>query len=639
MASFCYVCGTATPTGVDRATGQRLVLGASAGISPDDLLRRLQRALGPGYEIEERVGAGGFAVVYRVRDLRLKRDLAVKVLRPDLGLSPDMLQRFRREAETVAALRHANIVPIYDVGEAEGIAFLIMPLIAGESLRATLEREGAMPPATAARILREAASGLAAAHDAGVIHRDIKPENIMLEGPGRHALLMDFGIAKAVSPDEGGDPALTGTGIIIGTPQYMSPEQATGERSLDPRTDQYSLGVVAYRMVSGALPFRGDSTRAVLYQQMVADPEPLAQHVPEIPTALATAIQRAMAKDPADRFPSMRDFAAALEHSPGPGAHGQAAVIRSKRSAALVAVGLGLTLLAGGTFWATRSTPAVDPGVDSIPQIDDTTALAPAGVLAEVAIDPSPGRATRPTAGGSPSPVSQPATTAPPANPTPAALSCARASETEAWSAALTACTQEATGGDATSQRLLGVLYNRGQGVTEDPVLAAEWFRKAASTDAEAKYQLAMLLESGRGVTRNTAEAILLIRESAALGLLSAQRLLASRLASGFGIRKDETEAASWYRRLAERGDREGQLTYAELLARGRGTAKDEAAALDWYRKAADQGSAEAGWQAAQMYFKGRGTAKDEPEGMVWLRRAAEASHPEAVKELRKRGG
>src|SRR3954464_15751848 len=145
MASFCYVCGTATPHGINRDTGEMVTTKVRSGIGPADLLRKLQRALGPGYELHERIGAGGFAEVFRARDLRLKRDLAVKVLRPDLGLSPELLQRFRREAETIATLRNTHIVPVFDVGEAEGLAYIIMPLISGESLRAILDREGAMP--------------------------------------------------------------------------------------------------------------------------------------------------------------------------------------------------------------------------------------------------------------------------------------------------------------------------------------------------------------------------------------------------------------------------------------------------------------------------------------------------------------
>src|SRR5206468_12536562 len=186
----------------------------------------LQRALGPHFILGPLIGRGGYAEVFSVRDKRLKRDLAIKVLRPDLIVSRSLLARFRREAEAVAALHHPQIVPVYDVGEAEGICYIAMPLIRGESLKAVILREGCLPVTEVKRILSEAAHALSVAHQAGVIHRDTKPENIMLEGPEHRVLLMDFGIAKAVDANEA---AVTATGVIVGTPQYMSPEQASGD--------------------------------------------------------------------------------------------------------------------------------------------------------------------------------------------------------------------------------------------------------------------------------------------------------------------------------------------------------------------------------------------------------------------------
>jgi len=188
--------------------------------------RRVQKAVGAGFEVQRLLGAGGFAAVYAARDAKLKRDVAIKVLRPELLVSASILERFQREAETIAGLRHPNIIPIYQVGEGEGLAWFVMPLVQGETLRATLEREGRLTVEEARRILVEAAAGLAMAHEAGVVHRDIKPENIMLEGRERRVLLMDFGIARALGTSaEGG---LTGTGMVVGTPLYMSPEQASG---------------------------------------------------------------------------------------------------------------------------------------------------------------------------------------------------------------------------------------------------------------------------------------------------------------------------------------------------------------------------------------------------------------------------
>jgi TPR repeat protein len=653
MASFCYVCGTATPAGLHRDTGEAVTTTIRSGIGPADLIRKLQRALGPGYELRDRIGAGGFAEVFHARDLRLKRDLAVKVLRPDLGLSPDLLQRFRREAETIATLRNPHIVPVYDIGEAEGLAFIIMPMIAGESLRAVLDREGAMPPAEVRRILRESAQGLAAAHEAGVIHRDVKPENIMLEGRDKRVLVMDFGIAKAVGAVADGDPgaALTTTGIIIGTPQYMSPEQACGDKSIDARTDQYSLAVVGYRMLAGKLPFEGESTRAMLYQQLVAEPPPIATIVPGLPSGLATAIQRAMAKEPAERFANMLEFAAMLD-SDGLGTAAMPAApkpMAKPRRGGLVAIAAGAAIVViVGAWWLTRAAPTkVTP-----PPILATAPAQPAlPPPAAASVPPAPPPVVAPTTGNAVNPrtsVKTPPTTksasttsaAPPPLSPPAGIagaSCSKLASAANWTAALPACTKEAEGGNAAAQRLLGVMYDKGTGVPENPTDAVTWYRRAASNDVEAKFLLSHMLEVGRGTGRNDAESAVFLREAAAGGWLRAQQTLAYRLESGSGIKKDETEAAIWYRRAAERGDVISQQKLADLLAKGHGVAKNEAEALEWYRKAADQGSGEAAWQAAQAYFKGRGTAKDESAGMEWLKKAAELQQPDAVKELKKR--
>lgn len=650
MAAFCYVCGTATPAaGINRNTGEMVTTTVRSGIGPADLLRKLQRALGPGYELQERIGAGGFAEVFRARDLRLKRDLAVKVLRPDLGLSPDLLQRFRREAETIAALRNTHIVPVFDVGEAEGLAYIIMPMIAGESLRSVLDREGAMAPAEVRRILREAALGLAAAHDAGVIHRDVKPENIMLEGREKRVLLMDFGISKAVGAAGDSDPGqtLTTTGIIIGTPQYMSPEQACGDKSIDARSDQYSLAVVGYRMLAGGLPFEGDSTRAVLYQQLVAEAPPITTKVPGVPAGLANAIQRAMAKEPAERFQDMAEFAAMLEAEGAPvrvvAAHRSA--VRRNQVIATVAV-----LTAAVAVWAGSRPKAPVP-----PPPPPTAAIPPAAVPPPPAIVPTAksglgstggagtldkGRSGK-VAGAAPTipPKGNSAVVAPPVVATPAAASCAKLAAAGSWTAALAACTKEADAGNAAAQRNLGNMYDKGTGVAENPVEAVAWYRKAAATDIESRFLLSNLLERGRGVARNDAESMVLLREAAAGGWLGAQQKLAYRLENGSGTKKDESEAAVWYRRAAERGDMMSEQKLAEFLAKGRGISKNETEALDWYRKAGDHGSGDAAWQASQMYFKGHGTAKDEAAGTDWLKKAAALNQADAIKELKKRTG
>ncbi len=649
MAAFCYVCGTATPVGTYRASGQSVVIGKS-GIGPADLLRKLQRALGPGYELADRIGAGGFAEVFKARDLRLKRDLAVKVLRPDLGLSPDLLQRFRREAETIATLRNPHIVPVYDIGEAEGLAFIIMPLIAGESLRAVLDREGPMPPAEVNRILREASSGLAAAHEAGVIHRDIKPENIMLEGRDKRALLMDFGIAKAIvgASGEDGDPGatLTTTGIIIGTPQYMSPEQASGDKKIDARTDQYSLAVVGYRMLSGVLPFQGDSTRAVLYQQLVAEPPLITTQVAGVPPALAEAIRRAMSKEPADRFADMLSFSAALDAEVTPSLPAAPAVtvpmpkLRRQKMMAAGAGGLVLLLL----IWLiARPRPPAKMMIPLVTIPAVTAQLPPPPPPSPPPVTPvasrrggTPDRPSSTARDHSGATTSRAAAARPVAPATPA---CATAVSASNWTAALPACTAEASHGSAVAERLLGTMYDKGNGVPADPVKAVSWYRKAVASDAEAQFLLSRLTELGRGTNQNSDEATALLRESAAGGYLKAQQTLAYRLETGSGIHKDETEAALWYRRAADKGDPLSQEKLGEFLARGRGVSKDEKKAAEWFAKSANQGDAEAAYQLSQMYFKGHGVGHSDSLGMVWLRRAAAKHQPDAAKELIKRGG
>ena len=220
---------------------------------------RLQRALGSGYQLRELIGRGGFGSVYAAWDVKLEREVAVKALRHDLFPTSALLERFERKAKAVAKLRHPNVLPIHFVGEGEGVTYMVMPKIEGESLRAKLTREGQLSAEEAKRIAIEAAGALQAAHDAGIIHRDVKPENILLEGELQTVQLMDFGIAKMV---EGVGSGLTATGAAVGTPFYMSPEQAGGDRRIDHRSDIYSLGCVLYEMLAGEPAFTGPSPQA-----------------------------------------------------------------------------------------------------------------------------------------------------------------------------------------------------------------------------------------------------------------------------------------------------------------------------------------------------------------------------------------
>ena len=274
----------------------------------DPYRERVEAALGPAYELRALLGSGGFAEVYAAWDAGLKREVAVKVLRQDLAPEATLVARFRREAETVAGLRHPNIVPIYQVGEGEGIVFFIMPLVRGVSLGEWLECDRRPPFREIRRILMEIGGALSAAHGAGLVHRDIKPDNIMLEGDERRVLVMDFGIAKPLSVQ---DVSLTATGMIIGTPQYMSPEQGSGD-TVDHRSDIYSLGVVGYQLITGQLPFTGGSVIALLMQHATADPPSMLEARPDCPTDLERAIRRCLAKAPEQRWQSASELRDAL---------------------------------------------------------------------------------------------------------------------------------------------------------------------------------------------------------------------------------------------------------------------------------------------------------------------------------------
>ena len=258
------------------------------------------------YTIERELGRGGMATVYRARDLRHDRAVALKVLHPELGASKGG-ERFAREIRVLAGLHHPHILPLFDSGEHEGAVFYVVPCVEGESLRRRLERERQLPLEEALSIAREIADALDHAHRHGVIHRDIKPENVLLEEG--HAIVADFGVARAVTRAAG--ESKTTAGMVVGTPAYMSPEQASGDDDLDGRSDQYSLACVLYEMLAGDPPFSGTTPRAAIARRFTELP-PSVRGERDVPAALDGAIRRALSPVPADRFPDVRAFAKAL---------------------------------------------------------------------------------------------------------------------------------------------------------------------------------------------------------------------------------------------------------------------------------------------------------------------------------------
>src|SRR5688572_6531075 len=283
----------------------------SVSASSSELRAHIERVLTAHYELDTEIGRGGMGVVYRARDRRLKRHVAIKVLPPELAFQSAIKTRFLREAETAAQLSHPNIVPIYSVDELEGLVFFVMAYVSGDNLAKRLHDTGVLGVDDVRRISREVADALAYAHERGVVHRDIKPDNILLDASTGRTMVTDFGIARAASEGDAG--RLTATGMAIGTPAYMSPEQAAGDRQIDGRSDLYSLGIVTYQMLVGEPPFVANSTPAMLVKHISERPTPVSQRRSDVPVDLGRAVMMLLEKDPDMRFPSATALVTALD--------------------------------------------------------------------------------------------------------------------------------------------------------------------------------------------------------------------------------------------------------------------------------------------------------------------------------------
>jgi len=300
-AQFCLRCGVPTPT--DPGVPPRVAVTGMVEIT------QVKRALAGRYQIERVLGEGGMATVYLAHDQKHNRKVAVKVMRPELAATLGA-DRFLREVQVAAQLNHPHILPMHDSGEADGILYYVMPYVEGETLKERIAKEGQLSVNDAMRLGREVAEALAYAHTRGIIHRDIKPGNILLQSG--HALVADFGIARALG-EEG--EALTKTGLAVGTPQYMAPEQATGEREVDGRADIYALGAVMYEMVAGEPPFTGPTARSIITRSLTEEPRSLTASRTGLPAAVNSAVLKALAKSPSDRYANAQEMVGALERS------------------------------------------------------------------------------------------------------------------------------------------------------------------------------------------------------------------------------------------------------------------------------------------------------------------------------------
>jgi predicted Ser/Thr protein kinase len=380
---YCSNCG--------RPSGETPAYVSSAEPT-EELRNRLSKTLEGRYEIIKLLGRGGMAVVFLAKDLTLERQVAIKVLPPEMSHDAKLIPRFQQEAKTAAKLDHPNIIPIYRVESEAGLVYFVMKYVTGHSLDQLLD-QGPVPFDIARRILREAALALGHAHKRGIVHRDVKPANIMLEADGR-VVLTDFGISKALD----GGSALTGTGAIIGTPHYMAPEQAKGGE-VDGRADQYSLGVVGHHLLTGKQPFEG-SSHSILYKHVFEPPPRIFEARPDAPSDLCAALDRALAKEPEKRFATMEEFAAAVSgERAGPRTVVSAPVNPKGRATgsrfgagqrrrliwgSVMAVGLCVAI--GGASWA-----ALRPSPAPIPP-----PRAPKPVLKTVTPPPAPTPTTRP---------------------------------------------------------------------------------------------------------------------------------------------------------------------------------------------------------------------------------------------------
>jgi len=317
---------------------------------------RLARSLAERYSIERQLGEGGMATVFLARGIRHDRQVAIKVLREDVAQRMGA-ERFLREIRTTATLNHPHIVPLHDSGEADGIVYYVMPFVAGESLRDRLDREGQLPVADAVRIACDIASALDYAHRHGFVHRDVKPANILLHE--HRALVADFGIARVLE-GSGGDLRLTESGMSVGTPQYMSPEQAMGEKHVTGRTDIFALGSMLYEMLAGEPPFTGETAQTIIAKMMTTAPVPIRDLRPTVPAHVAAAIDGALQKVAADRFGTAAEFVEALERRDGETASAAEGPARWRLRAASLAVGALVIAIAalGGAVIARRFTPA-----------------------------------------------------------------------------------------------------------------------------------------------------------------------------------------------------------------------------------------------------------------------------------------
>jgi serine/threonine-protein kinase len=610
---------------VDRLLAAHNQASSSRSTSPDPA-----RYIGR-YRIERELGRGGMGVVYQATDPVINRQVALKLILPgnpvfgDERLHQDGLLR---EARAAGPLHHPGIVTIYDVGEAEGVPFVAMEFVDGTSLFSLMSNRR-LERSRAIDILRQLASALDYAHSHGIIHRDIKPANVLLEG-GAVAKIADFGIARIAAARTG---ALTAMGF--GTAWYMSPEQILS-RELDGRSDQFALAAMAYEMLTGAVPFTGETATSISYK-IVHEPRPSAHAAsPDLPAAVDPVLVRGLARLSAERFPTCTAFVDALDaalvsralgisigkHVPPPDAAGWRA---ARLPLALFGAAMLLTL-AGVAVYRKRPVPPA-PAPTQIAAAEQPKSVPPQPVTppeAPPAEKPASGSAAKlvPSRGDTAPPRRKPR----PAEPSPAPAASLPPAPVPAASVAAPSSPQPGPIYDQAVADLRG-------GHTAD---AAREFRQAADLgDARAMTELAKLFRyGGDGVPRDTAQAVQWYTRAAQAGNASAMVYLGSMYAAGDGVLKRPAEALKWFRQAADAGNNVAMDALGQMYFAGNGVIKDEKQAVEWFRKSAAQGNAAALYDLGVAYESGRGVKQDSAVALNLFRQAAAAGDKRAKAHL-----
>ncbi|HXK12298.1 MAG TPA: protein kinase [Vicinamibacteria bacterium] len=616
-------------------------------------------SLGP-FRIIEPLGRGGMASVAKAYEAALDRYVALKVLPAEFMHDPSFAERFKREAKVIASLEHPNIVPIYAFGIDEGIPWMAMRLVAGGTVSSAL-KERRIGRAEAVRILHGVALALDYAHSRGVVHRDVKPQNVLLDAAGP-VYLADFGIAKIVE----GSTVMTATGMVTGTPEYMAPEQAQG-RAVDARADIYSLGVLAYRMLTGRLPFEADTPLAVAMKH-VMDPLPLPTP-DEVPEPVTRALLKCLDKKPEARWPSASDFVTALEQGleesgppaptlvegptvagPGPGL-APTVPLRARMTTPALPRASRPAVSPAGLAGAARPTP---PGGRAGSKVAVGLGLVGVGLVLLGAVVVVPwlrGRAARPVTAAAPptaleTPEAAPPVLAEPPAPPPAQASLASSPPPERahgvpevqrgpqMAPSLPPLSPAAGVPPPVASAPIETPLERGEGAPTDQARVAALRQACDAGELQRCIGLGWAYVRGSGVARDEARGASLFRRACDGGVLLGCRALAWAYERGVGVPKDGDRAATLYKGVCDGGDLQGCAVLGWMYVRGTGVSRDEGRAVAVFRNACDGGGQLACNGLGWMYVRGTGVPKDVVRAATLFQQACDGGAPAGCHSL-----